>query len=247
MQAALKIRTAVGAVSLLRQAEEADPALRQAVGDIKRFQSRRFAGSYADLLAGGPYAKAARFFLDELYNDQDHAERDAQFVHIASAIEKFFPAQAADAAIALAELHALTETLDQAVAAAWLALENARLPAVQRYVTAWRAVDHRAKRQTQLTAFAGIGKQLARLTRTPGLRTILRLMRGPASVTGLRSLQRFLESGFDIFAALATGARSADEFVTIVGERESVLLAHLFDAEPAACADELRRILGQAR
>ena len=42
---------------------EANPALGAAVGAVKRVQSRRFAGSYADLLAGGPYAAAARFFL----------------------------------------------------------------------------------------------------------------------------------------------------------------------------------------
>ena len=76
---------------------------------------------------------------------------------------------------------------------------------------------------------------------------MLRLMRGPASFTGLSSLQRFLESGFDIFADLATRARSADEFLAIAGERESVLLAHFFDDEPAACTDELRCILGQIR
>ena len=183
MQAALKIRTAVGAVSLLRQAEKADPALRQAVGDIRHFQSRRFAAATPTCWLAEPMPKQ-HDFLDALYDDQDHAERDTQLSALRVRSKKFFPARAADAAMALAELHALTDTLDQAVDAAWLSLGNARPPAAQRYVTAWRAVDHRAKRQTQLTAVVGIGKQLARLTRTPGLRTMLRVMRGPASVTG---------------------------------------------------------------
>ena len=99
---------------------EADPPLQAALGRVKRVQSRRFAGTYADLLAAGPYSAATRFFLDELYSDKDYAERDAQFARIAGAIESLFPAQIADTAVDLAQLHALTEELDQAMAVASL-------------------------------------------------------------------------------------------------------------------------------
>jgi hypothetical protein len=91
MEAAKTIRSAVAQVALLRQAVEANPALGTALRDIKLTQSRRFAGTYADLLAGGPYAAATRFFLEELYSDKDYAERDAQFARIAGAIERLFP------------------------------------------------------------------------------------------------------------------------------------------------------------
>jgi hypothetical protein len=244
MEAAQKIRTAVAAVSLLRRGVEADPSLQAALGRVKHVQSRRFAGTYADLLAAGPFSAATRFFLDELYSDKDYAERDAQFARIAGAIERLFPAQIADTAVDLAELHALTEELDQAMAVAWLS-QGDGLTDDQRYVRAWREVGRRADRESQLTVVLGIGKKMARFTRTPGLRLMLKMMRGPAVAAGLGSLQRFLEDGFDTFAAMARN-NGADGFLGTIEERESRLIAMLFDADLVACETELARVLGQA-
>jgi hypothetical protein len=245
MEAARKIRDAVTAVSLLRRTVEASPSLETALGRVKRAQSRRFAGSYADLLAAGPYAAAARFFLDELYSDKDYAERDAQFARIAGAIERLFPAQVADTAVALAELHALTEELDQAMAVAWLAQGDDELTEARRYILAWRKVGRRTDRENQLTVVLGIGRKMALYTRAPGLRLMLKMMRGPAVAAGMGSLQRFLESGFDTFAAMARGA-GAEGFLGTIEARESRLIAMLFDADLVACETELARALGQA-
>src|SRR5215207_6725026 len=140
METARKIRNSVAEVAMLRQAGDANPALHAAVGEIKRVQSRRFAGTYADLLAGGPYAAAAQFFLEELYSDKDFAERDAQFARIAGALERLFPEQVAATAVALAQLHALTEELDQAMARAWLPQVDDKVGEAGRYVAAWREV-----------------------------------------------------------------------------------------------------------
>jgi hypothetical protein len=244
MEAAQKIRDAVTAVSLLRRTVQANPSLQATLVRVKRAQSRRFASSYADLLAAGPYAAAARFFLDELYSDKDYAERDAQFARIAGAIERLFPAQVADTAVALAELHALTEELDQAMAVAWLA-QGDGLTEAQRYVRAWRQVGRRADRESQLAVVLVIGRKMASYTHAPGLRMMLRMMRGPAVAAGLGSLQRFLESGFDTFAAMARG-NGAEGFLGTIEARESRLIAMLFDAELVACETELARALGQA-
>jgi hypothetical protein len=108
MEAARKIRNSVAQVALLRHVAQDNPALGGAVREIKRLQAVRFGGTYSDLLAGGPYAAATRFFLEELYSDKDYAQRDAQFARIAGAIERLFPEQVARTAVALAELHALT-------------------------------------------------------------------------------------------------------------------------------------------
>ena len=245
MEAAQKIRSAVAKVMMLRQAMEANSALYAAVGEVKRVQSRRFAGSYADLLAGGPYATAAQFFLEELYSDKDYAERDAQFARIAGAIERLFPQQVSGTAVALAELHALTEELDQAMALAWLAYANRGLSEAQRYTAAWREVGRRPEREGQLVVVLGVGQQMARLTRTAGLRVMLKMMRGPASAAGLAALQRFFECGFDTFAAMARG-HGAEEFLGIIQARESALMALLFDADRVTCETELARVLGQA-
>jgi hypothetical protein len=247
MEAAEKIRQAVAEVSLLRRACNANPPLAEAVRTIKRTQARRFAGTYADLLAGGPYALPTRFFLEELYSDADFAERDAQFARIAGAIERFFPADVAKTAVALADLHALTEHLDFRMGEAWLATEESGASPAARYVSAWRATDRRADREAQLSVVLTIGDEMARLTRLPGLRLMLRMMRGPAAAAQLSSLQHFLETGFDTFGAMAKRRGGAEAFLGIIRERESRLIAMLFDEEPVACGTEWERILGQAR
>lgn len=244
MEAAHTIRNAVAEVSLLRQAAGASPPLKAALGQVKRVQSRRFCGTYADLLGGGPYAAPARFFLDELYSDKDYAERDAQFARIAGALERLFPAQVTATAVALARLHAVTEELDHAMAAAWLAQEDG-IGDAQRYARAWRQVGRRGDRESQLSVVLGIGREMAHLTRTAGLRMLLKMMRGPATAAGMGSLQRFLESGFDTFAAMAR-RDGAKEFLGIIEEREAALIAMLFDADLVACETQLGRTLGQA-
>ncbi len=247
MNAATQIRSAVAQVSLLRDAVLQRPELGQAVAAVKRLQSRRFAGTYPDLLVDGRYTAAVRFFLEELYSDKDYAERDAQFARIAGAIERFFPAQVAQTAVALARLHALTEELDQALATRWLADAGpgASESEVDRYVKAWRLADRRADREKQLTDVVALGREMARLTRTPGLRTMLKMMRRPAVAAGLGPLQRFLETGFDTFAAMAR-AGGAEEFLGIIEKREAALIASLFDAPPLVCQTQLATALGQA-
>lgn len=230
----------------MRQAVEANPVLGKALAEVKSVQSRRFAGTYADLLASGPYRAAARFFLDELYSDKDYAERDAQFSRIAGAIEKLFPAQAADTAVAMAELHAVTEELDQAMALAWLGQADERLSLARRYLLAWREVGRRSDRENQLSVVMAMGEEMDRLTRHAGVRMLLRMMRRPAAAAGLGSLQRFLECGFDTFSAMAKSNGGAEGFLKIIEARESVLIGLLFEGNLVACETELGRALGQA-
>src|SRR6478735_11874752 len=239
MNTAERIRQAVAEVEQLRQENLAAPRIGAAVGSVKAFQSRRFAGTYSDLLAGGPYAAAARFFLEELYNDRDYAERDAQFARIAGAMEKLFPRDVAETAAALAELHALTESLDHAMASAMDGLQGSE-PA--RYVAAWRRVGRRAERERQLKRVLAIGDEMGRLTRLPGLRLMLKMMRAPATAAGLGSLQRFLEAGFETFGGVARSRNGVATFLNTIREREQKLLQLLFDADLVACETELARI-----
>ncbi|WP_323741033.1 FFLEELY motif protein [Caenimonas koreensis] len=214
---------------------------------VKNLQARRFVGTYTDLLASGPYAEAAQFFLDELYSDKDYAERDAQFARIAGAIERFFPSQVVATAVALAELHALTEELDHAMAVASAGLEANTAGEAARYVAAWRTVGRRADREGQLAVVLDIGREMTKLTRTAGLRTLLKMMRAPAAAAGLSSLQRFLEHGFDTFAAMARRPAGAEAFLGLIASREKDLIRSLFDDELVACETDLARTLGQAR
>jgi len=92
-----------------------------------------------------------------------------------------------------------------------------------------------------------MGAEMTRITRLPGLRMMLRMMRGAAAAAGLSALQRFLESGFDTFGAIAKQRGGAERFLETIRTREQQLMELLFDADAVAGETELRRILGQAR
>jgi hypothetical protein len=248
MEAAQIIRDAVGRVSYLRRVSAQDPALAAAVYAVKAFQARRFAGTYADLLAGDTYRNAARFFLVELYSDKDYSDRDAQFGRIAGGLQALFTKQVVATAVSLAQLHLLTEELDHAMGLAW---QNASVPAnatpTERYAEVWRVIGRREDRGCQLAMVLRIGEDLARLTRLPGLRLVLRMMRKPAHAAGLGSLQEFLESGFDTFAGMSHQSRGVETFLSIIKVREAELINLLFDGTPVTCVTKLDAILGQAR
>lgn len=247
MDAAQTIRDAVARVGTLRLQAQTLPGLRAATQAVKKFQAQRFTATYADLLASQDYATATRFFLDELYSDKDYSLRDAQFARIAGALQRFFPATVIDTAVSLAELHALTEEMDFAMAMAWS--ENS--PAtpdegVAAYVKAWNTVGRAADRNRQLDVVLHVGAELDRLTRTPGLRMMLRMMRRPANAAGLGSLQRFLEAGFDTFAGMSGQGSRAKEFLSMIHVREAYWINQLFTDNPAPCIEQLQATMGDA-
>jgi hypothetical protein len=242
MDAAKTIRDAVARVDALRRAQQQVPGLAGAVHAVKHYQARRFAGTYADLLSRGRYSSAARFFLLELYGDKDFAERDAQFVRIAGGLQRLFPAQVTALAVALADLHALTEQLDHLLALEWLRCAD-ESSVHARYVKSWRACGSRDSREAQLLTVLEIGAEMDLLTRAPGLRLLLRMMRAPAHAAGLAALQSFLETGFDTFAAM----QGAQAFLQTVRDREVALMELLFDAEFVACETHLRDLQNLAK
>lgn len=226
------IATALAEVVRIRAAQAQDSALLAAVSSIKRQQSKRFTYSYADILASPHIGPAAQFFLTELYSDRDFAERDTQFARIAGGLTKLFPQQVSATAFALARLHALSEELDDAMARSlltseWLGKTNAN--ALPLYVQLWRSVGQRPARDQQLSLALQLGAELDQLTRIPGLRTLLRIMRRPASAAGLSQLQVFLERGFDTFAAMHHSPHSAPEFLRTIAVRERAWIDRLFD------------------
>ena len=246
MEAARRIRNAVGEVSRLRQRLASTPGLGVALDEIKRFQSRRFSGTYADLLRqGGPFEAGARFFLEQLYSNKDYAARDSQFARIAGAIERFFPAQVASTAVALAELHSLTEELDQAMALAVLALQN-ESNLTRRYVLAWREVGRQQDRLRQLHGVLQVGREIIRLTRSSTLRFTLKMMSKPATVAGLGTLQKFLETGFDTFAEMVRGGH-ASIFLDLVAQREAALADQLYTGDLLGCENTLGLYLDNAQ
>jgi hypothetical protein len=244
MDASQLIRSSVTRVTELRQTVADSPGLARAVSDVKQLQARRFAGTYDDLLHSPQFKLAALFFLDELYSEKDYSARDAQFARIAGTLERVFPQQVVQTAVSLAQVHRLTEELDLALAQHWMI--NPGGSEAARYLRAWRAVDRRSDRNTQLRMVVEIGHELDRLTRTPGLRLMLKMMRRPANLAGLGSLQQFLELGFDTFAALGRQSEGVSSFLATVQTREAHLIELMFDGDPVACEAEISRTLAHA-
>jgi hypothetical protein len=207
-------------VAAERTARAADPGLAERVAAVKAFQHGRFARTYADLLADKRYAKAATFFLEDLYGPRDFTERDTQFVRIVPALVRMFPREIVGTVADLAELHALSEKLDSAMA------HILEAPAIDglRYAQAWRTVGEPAAREKQISLMLAVGTALDKYTRNPVLRHSLRLMRSPAKAAGMGALQNFLETGFDTFRAM----RGAEEFLRTIAQRERALAARLF-------------------
>ena len=223
-----RIQQHLQTVASLRVARIADPALAAWVAALKAYQARRFAATYSDLLAQPRFQAATRFFLDELYGPQEFAERDTQFSRVVPALVRLFPQEVVRTVEHLGQLHALSETLDDAGARHLMQHQapGAGVDALA-YAGAWQATGRADARELQIELSLGIGQALDSFTRSRLLRGSLRLMRGPAHAAGLAALQRFLEAGFDAFAAM----RGAAPFLSCVGERERALAAALFDAQ----------------
>ena len=217
---------------------EAERARRLASGELaarvqslKRYQQQRFAHTYADLLDSPRYGPAAQFFLDELYGPRDFSERDAQFARVVPMVVRLFPHDIVETVSTLAELHALSETLDSETAAR---LDVPEVDAAA-YARAWQATGRADDRERQIALTLDIGRSLDRLAANPLVRHSLHMMRAPARAAGLGSLQHFLETGFDTFK----GMRGAQDFLATIGARERALAAALFNAAHLAADGQL--------
>jgi hypothetical protein len=84
------------------------------------------------------------------------------------------------------------------------------------------------------------------LTSTPGLRLALKMMRKPAALAGMADLQRFLESGFDTFAAMGQETNSVNYFLSTVEIREKKLFSKLFNNSFSIAQDAITDIMNYA-
>lgn len=209
-------------VAQLRTAQKCEPEHLECVRALKAYQARRFERAYDDLLKTPRYAAATRFFLDELYGPQEFADRDAQFARIVPSLVRMFSADMLATVASLAELHALTEVMDDATARG---LDGLRIDA-SAYIRAWQHAGRPDLRDRQIQLTLAIGKALDHFTQKRLFRTSLQLMRAPARAAGLGALQKFLEAGFDAFRAM----KGAQEFLELVGNREKSLAQALFSA-----------------
>ncbi len=201
---------------------------------VQRWQAERLAASFSDLAGDPRFARATRFFLQDLYGEQDVAWRDRDVVRILPTMRRWLPERLIAAVAQALELDLATHRLDLALAAE---LEKAhglqRQPRLDlaRYIAAYRTSSTPESRQEQLGLLLGVGAELDRLARNPVLGGLLKVARAPARAAGLDRMQRFLEEGF---AACRAMGRDGAEFLSRIGEREAAALERLFegDADP---------------
>lgn len=193
--------------------------------ELRRWQMRRLAASFAPLLEDPHTRGAAEFFLSDLYGDRDFSGRDRDLARVLPLMLRLLPepliATVADA-IALA---ALSHALDLRMAAALVDLLPANAPIdIDGYARAYRRVGLPRLRRAQIALIGRLGHGLDAAVRKPALGRLLTLSRLPARAAGLGELQSFLERGFAAFATLDRPAA----FVDAVAERELDVSRKLF-------------------
>jgi hypothetical protein len=221
-------------VEQLRTLRQADPQITRLTQALRSWQAARFRRTYADVLQDAQMGPAALFFLTELYGEQEFGRRDAQFARIAGTVERIFPQSVVQTTTLLAQLHALSESLDACMVQVWISFASDEpMNAPQHaalYQRLWQALlkmpSYQHARATQIQAAHDLGTQLQRHTQVPGLRLMLKMMRGPAMAAGLQDLQRFLECGFDTFGQLGK-SRKVPLFLETIATREKAWLAEL--------------------
>ncbi len=184
------------------------------LAQVKAWQAQRLARTYADFASQPRYARATRFFLEDLYGPKDFSDRDREMLRIEPVMARVLPASAVETAALAIELEALTESLDQRLAAA---LAPAGPLDDEAYAAAYRASCTREERLRQVTLIEAVGLRLDALVAKPFVASTLKLMRKPAHMAGLGDLQDFLEEGHAAFLAMHGSA----EFLAALRARET--------------------------
>jgi hypothetical protein len=202
--------------------ERAAPPARLA--ELKRWQAERLAATYADVAAQPRYSGATAFFLGDLYGPKDFSGRDQAMMRILPVMTRVLPHKAVETAALAIELEAVSESLDQRLAAA---LPEGPID-VDSYARAYRESSTREEREHQIGLIEAVGLRLDALVRKPLVSGMLKLMRRPAHAAGLGDLQDFLERGFASFREM----NGAEEFLALLRQRETAILNRLFSSQP---------------
>jgi hypothetical protein len=220
------LRASLLSVRKLRSASALDRKQGALRMRLRGWQAARFERTYADLLASDRYRPAAQFFLSDLYGPKDFGERDDELERVLLALTKILPASAIHTISLAVELDLLSESLDAAMVQALLAAgQNADAEISEAaYAKAYRGCDDRPAREQQIALLLKIGEAIDGLTRKPLLRAAIALMKGPAHAGGMGALHDFLDRGFKAFRHM----RGTAEFLGIIRERETLVLARLF-------------------
>ena len=192
---------------------------------VKTWQQARLKRTYPDLAADARYAPATAFFMDELYGVKDSALRDRDLIRMYPTIKRVLPQFAYDAVSKALELDVISEEFDQMLTQK---IGDAAINESS-YAEAFRDAGTMSERLRQVDLMRAVGAELDVVVKKPLIYSTLRMLRTPARLAGLSTMQQFLEAGFTAFKHM----NGADYFLETIATRETELIKRLFAAHPA--------------
>lgn len=195
-----------------------NPILAGSLERVATWQARRLRMTYADLAADPRYGAAIVFFQNDLYGSADFSRRDADLARVVPVMVRMLPDRVIETLAEAMELNGLSQELDR--------LLLARLPRadgnfnVAEYCKAYRRAGNFPLRRRQIRLIVEVGAELDRHVGKPLIRAALAMMRQPAKLAGLSTLQDFLERGFAAFH----GMGGASDFLRTIEARETEIL-----------------------
>jgi hypothetical protein len=192
---------------------------------LQIFQSSRLRRDHADLAAEDQYRALGEFVFEDLYGPHDFSARDDQarrlhqFIHLIPGlglrdVEQVF------------ELLALSNKLDEAVAAWLVALEAPPDFDEPLYERAYRLADNYDERILQLDLVRGALYNVHRLAHKPLLGLAFRRTHSLAGAAGLADIHRFLYRGYQSILPV----QDIHRFVETVNLREKDRLDRIYEA-----------------
>ena len=199
---------------------------RHAFGQLQRWQQKRLARTFDDLIQQDAYRPAVNFFLTELYGGLDFRERDQEMSKVMPVMKRFLPDKVLYIMSEAFELQAVSLKFDMEMAGY---MERLHIPELDmdRYCEVYRACSDKPGRERQILLIRKLGYDLGRLVNKPLVNVLVRLLRGPAHAAGFGKLQEFLESGLGSFRAL----RDVRHFNEAIYQREWNSMQKLFAGE----------------
>ena len=196
---------------------------------LQKWQQKRLARTFDDLIQQDAYRPAVNFFLTDLYGGLDFRERDQEMSKVMPVMKRFLPDKVLFIMSEAFELQAVSLEFDMEMAGH---MERLNIPNLDmdRYGEVYRAGSDKPGRERQILLIRKLGYELDRLVNKPLVNVLVRLLRGPAHAAGFGKLQEFLESGLGSFRAL----RDVQFFNEAIYQREWNSMQNLFagEAEP---------------
>jgi hypothetical protein len=196
---------------------------------LRAWQSRRLAGTYADLLADKRTRPAGEFFLSDIYGPRDFTQRDHDAERLHDILARVVPAPMLKQLADIIQLNRLSAALDQQLLTVLfdqLGVTDTITPAL--YAEGYRRCDNDAERARQIDLIVLVLNEAAQGAHWPGVGVALKLAGPTARKAGWVELYDFLVRGYDAFKRIA----DVRAFVSTVEQRERRILAQIFSGDP---------------